>query len=93
MRGLTTGLKEPSEKGQRLIVTPIYSEDCSVDDCLLLFRGVKIGGYHEEMDGTRFERWFDGVLAQLLQGSVIVIGNWAIIMCWKKQCLRLLRAK
>lgn len=75
MRGLTTGLKQPSGKGQRLIVTHIGSEDGFVSGCLDIFRGTKTGDYHEEMDGTRFERWFGAVLPQLPQGSVIVMDN------------------
>ncbi|KAH8038778.1 hypothetical protein HPB51_003262 [Rhipicephalus microplus] len=36
--GLTTGLKQPSGKGQRLIVTHIGSEDGFVDGCLIDFK-------------------------------------------------------
>lgn len=75
MRGLTTGLKQPSGKGQRLIVTHIGSEDGFVEGCLDVFRGKKTGDYHEEMDGNRFERWFHTVLEKLPQGSVIVMDN------------------
>ncbi|KAM7312219.1 uncharacterized protein ISCGN_009124 [Ixodes scapularis] len=38
-------------------------------------RGQKTGDYHEEMDGARFEKWFDGVLDKLPTGSVIVMDN------------------
>ncbi|XP_040063080.1 uncharacterized protein LOC120837639 [Ixodes scapularis] len=75
MRGLTTGLKQPSGKGQRLIVTHIGSEDEFVPGCLDVFRGKKTGDYHEEMDGPRFEKWFDDVLQKLPTGSVIVMDN------------------
>ncbi|XP_040063883.1 uncharacterized protein LOC120838169 [Ixodes scapularis] len=75
MRGLTTGLKQPSGKGQRLIVTHIGSEDGSVPGCLDVFRGKKTGDYHEEMDGPRFEKWFDDVLQKLPTGSAIVMDN------------------
>lgn len=75
MRGLTTGLKQPSGKGQRLIVTHIGSEDGFIDGCLDVFRGKKTGDYHEEMDGTRFEKWFDTVLQKVPQRSVIVMDN------------------
>lgn len=40
-----------------------------------IVRGTKTGDYHEEVDGTRFERWFDAVLPQLPQGSVTVMDN------------------
>ncbi|KAM7281660.1 uncharacterized protein ISCGN_006325 [Ixodes scapularis] len=75
MRGLTTGLKQPSGKGQRFIVTHIGSEDGFVPGCLDVFRGKKTGDYHEEMDGPRFEKWFDDVLQKLPTGSVIVMDN------------------
>ncbi|XP_077560887.1 uncharacterized protein LOC144175731 [Haemaphysalis longicornis] len=71
-RGLTTGLKQP---GQRVIVTHIGSKDGFVDRCLDVFRGKKTGDYREEMDGPRFEGWFDGVLQRLPSGSVIVMDN------------------
>ncbi|KAM7303197.1 uncharacterized protein ISCGN_013178 [Ixodes scapularis] len=74
-RGLSTGLKQPSGKGQRLIVTHIGSDEGFVDGCLDVFRGQKTGDYHEEMDGARFEKWFDGVLDKLPTGSVIVMDN------------------
>ncbi|XP_077528282.1 uncharacterized protein LOC144139932 [Haemaphysalis longicornis] len=74
-RGLTTGLKQPSGKGQRVIVTHIGSKDGFVDGCLDVFRGKKTGDYHEEMDGPRFEGWFDGELQRLPSGSVIGMDN------------------
>ncbi|XP_037518373.1 uncharacterized protein LOC119395162 [Rhipicephalus sanguineus] len=73
--GLTTGLKQPSGKGQRLIVTHIGSEDGFVDGCLNVFRGQKTGDYHEEMNGSRFEGWFNDVLQKLPAGSVIILDN------------------
>lgn len=75
MRGLTTGLKQPSGKGQRLIVTHIGGKDSFDGDCMDISRGTKTGGYNEEMNGTNFERFFDTFLAQLPQGSVIVLDN------------------
>ncbi|KAH9364836.1 hypothetical protein HPB48_018977 [Haemaphysalis longicornis] len=75
LRGLTTGLKQPSGKGARLIVTHIGNEDGFVDGCLSVFKGTKSGDYHEEMDGEHFEAWFDSVLTKLPQGSVAVMDN------------------
>lgn len=40
-----------------------------------VFRCKKTGDYHEEMDGPRFESWFDGVLQRLPSGSVKVMDN------------------
>ncbi|XP_070386583.1 uncharacterized protein [Dermacentor albipictus] len=76
--GLSTGLKHPSGKGQRLIVTHIGGGDGFVDGCLNIFRGQKTGDYHEEMVVTRFlvesfEGWFNNVLQKLPAGSVIVL--------------------
>ncbi|KAM7306169.1 uncharacterized protein ISCGN_009909 [Ixodes scapularis] len=39
------------------------------------FRGQKTGDYHEEMDGARFEKWFEGVLDKLPRGNVIIMDN------------------
>ncbi|KAH9382421.1 hypothetical protein HPB48_020428 [Haemaphysalis longicornis] len=50
-RGLTTGLKQPSGREARLIVTHVDNED----GCLSVFKGTKSGDYHEEMDGEHFE--------------------------------------
>ncbi|KAH6921231.1 hypothetical protein HPB50_027780 [Hyalomma asiaticum] len=69
--GLTTGLKQPFGKGQRLIVTHIGSEDGFVDSCLGVFRGQKTGDYHEEMDGYRFEGWFSDVLQKDFKLSMV----------------------
>ncbi|KAH6920662.1 hypothetical protein HPB50_028352 [Hyalomma asiaticum] len=73
--GLITGPKQCSGKGQHLIVTHIGSEDRFVDGCLDEFRGQKTGDYHEEMDGNRFEGWFNDFLQKLPARSVIVLDN------------------
>lgn len=75
MRGPTTGLKQPLEKGQCFIITHVGSEDGFVAGCLDVYRGVKTGDYHKEMNGTRFETWFKAVLQNLSTGSVIVMDN------------------
>ncbi|KAH9368486.1 hypothetical protein HPB48_018714 [Haemaphysalis longicornis] len=61
-RGLTAGLKQPSGKGEHVIVTHIGSKYGFVDGCLDVFRGKNTGEYHEEMDGLRFENWLDSHL-------------------------------
>ncbi|KAH6922373.1 hypothetical protein HPB50_013413 [Hyalomma asiaticum] len=58
-------LKQPSGKGQRLIVTHIGSEDGFVDGCMDVFRGRKTGNYLEETDGNHFEGWFNDVVQEL----------------------------
>ncbi|KAM7295700.1 uncharacterized protein ISCGN_020973 [Ixodes scapularis] len=56
MHGFSTGLKPPSGKGQRLIVTHIGSEDGFVNGCLDVLCGQKTGDYHEEMNGAHLEK-------------------------------------
>ncbi|XP_070395453.1 uncharacterized protein [Dermacentor albipictus] len=73
--GLSTGLKQPSGKGQCLIVTHIGSEDGFINGCLDIFRGQKTADYHKEMDGNHFEGWFNDVLQKLPAGSIIVLDN------------------
>lgn len=74
-QGLTTGLKDPSGKGSRLIVLHIGSEDGFVEDGLLCFESKKTGDYHEEMTGEVFENWFAQILGRLAEHSVIVMDN------------------
>ncbi|XP_072143629.1 uncharacterized protein [Dermacentor andersoni] len=58
--GLSTGLKQPSGKRQRRIVTHIGSEDGFVDSCLDVFRGQETGDYHKEIDVFEdVEDWMD----------------------------------
>ncbi|XP_050042533.1 uncharacterized protein [Dermacentor andersoni] len=75
LRGLTTGVKQPFGKGQRLIATNVVSEDRFVDGCLNVFQGKKTGDYHKEMDGNRFETWFISVVLGLPPRRVIVMDN------------------
>lgn len=57
LRGLTTGLKNPS-KGRRLIVTHIGSNEGFLEDALWVFEAKKDDGdYHGEMDAHNFEKW------------------------------------
>ncbi|KAM7282786.1 uncharacterized protein ISCGN_000027 [Ixodes scapularis] len=74
-RGLSTGLKNPSGKGNRLIVTHFGGDQGFVEGCLDIFHGVKSGDYHDEMDGNRLEHWFDLFLTKVEPGSVIVMDN------------------
>ncbi|XP_072381874.1 uncharacterized protein [Diabrotica undecimpunctata] len=73
--GLSTGLKNPSGKGKRLIICHIGSEDGFVVDALWSFESKKSGDYHEEMDGKGFESWFEKTLPKLEANSVIVMDN------------------
>ncbi|XP_072380710.1 uncharacterized protein [Diabrotica undecimpunctata] len=73
--GLSTGLKNPSGKGKRLIICHIGSEDGFVADALWSFESKKSGDYHEEMDRKGFESWFEKTLPKLEANSVIVMDN------------------
>lgn len=75
LEGLSTGLKAPSGKGRRLIVTHIGSDTGFLDGGLLLFESKSTGDYHEEMNAQTFEKWFSSILARVEPGSVIVLDN------------------
>lgn len=75
VNGLTTGLKDPSGKGSRLIVLHIGSDDGFVENGLLLFQSKKTGDYHEEMTADVFEDWFREILGRLDDNAVIVLDN------------------
>ncbi|XP_040079734.1 uncharacterized protein LOC120851192 [Ixodes scapularis] len=75
MSGLTTGLKVPSGKGERVIVTHAGSDTGFVSGCLDVFRGTKKGDYHDEMDSKRFEAWFLHLLDFIESNIVIVIDS------------------
>jgi transposase len=76
LRGLSTGLQNPSGRGKRLVIVHIGSEDGFVEGGELVFEAKKgDGDYHDEMDGPRFEAWFQSVLPKLEPNSAIVIDN------------------
>lgn len=73
--GYSTGLKSPSGKGRRLIITHIGSNSGFLDGGLNVFESRKTGDYHEDMNAEVFEKWFASVLERVEPGSVIVIDN------------------
>lgn len=73
--GLTSGLKNPSGKGKRLIVVHIGSDTGFVEDAELLFESKLQSDYHEEMNGTVYLEWIKTVLPKLEPNSVIVMDN------------------
>jgi transposase len=76
LEGLTTGLKSPTGKGKRLIISHIGSEEGFVQDGLLIFEAKKgTEDYHQEMNAACFEEWFTNILTKVKQNSVIVIDN------------------
>lgn len=95
MRGLTTGQKEPSGKGKRLIILHIGSSDGFVPGGLLCFESkTNSSDYHDEMNGSTFFEWFVKILPLLKDNAVIVMDNAPYhsvkkdpipAMSWKKQ--------
>lgn len=76
LKGLTTGPKNPSGKGKRLIVVHIGSADGFVEGGLLCFESKKnTADYHDEINGDTFYDWFCGVLPRLKDNCVIVMDN------------------
>ncbi|XP_042147469.1 uncharacterized protein LOC120845180 [Ixodes scapularis] len=74
-RGLSTGLKNPSGEGSRLIVTHVGGDEGFVEGCLDIFHRVKSGDYYDEMDANRCECCFDLFLPKVEPGSIIVMDN------------------
>lgn len=75
LKGLSTGLKNPSGKGKRLIVVHIGSESGFVNNALWVFESHSSKEYHEEMTGDAFQEWFGKILPSLEVGSVVVLDN------------------
>jgi transposase len=73
--GLSVGLKNPSGKGQRLIICHIGSEKGFVEGGLLCFQSKSTKDYHEEMTGETFEKWFETISPKLDPNSVIIMDN------------------
>ncbi|XP_063382868.1 uncharacterized protein LOC134669294 [Cydia fagiglandana] len=75
-QGLSTGLKNPSGKGKRLILGHIGSSTGFLKEGELIFlAGTDDGDYHKEMNGANFEKWFDVILNNVEPNSVIVMDN------------------
>lgn len=75
LQGLSIGLRNPSGKGKRLIITHVGSERGFVSNGLMVFQSKSSGDYHEEMNGVVFGNYFKNLLPQLEDGSVIVLDN------------------
>ncbi|KAH9627806.1 hypothetical protein HF086_000191 [Spodoptera exigua] len=72
LEGLTTGLKNPSGKGKRLIISHIGSEEGFLEEGLMIFEAKKnCEDYHDEMNAVCFEKWFAGVLPKLRPNSIV----------------------
>lgn len=76
LKGLTTGPKNPTGKGKRLIVVHIGSSNGFVEGGLLCFESKKnTADYHDEMNGDSFYDWFCGILPLLDDNCIIVMDN------------------
>jgi len=76
LKGLTTGQKNPSGKGKRLIVVHIGSSDGFVVGGLLVFESKKnTSDYHDEMNDNTFYEWFSSILPLLKENAVVVMDN------------------
>jgi transposase len=73
---LKTTLATPLGKGKRLIICHAGSSKGWIKAPPLVFESKKTGDYHEDMDGTVFEKWFFGTLIPVLpRGATIVMDN------------------
>ena len=75
LEGFSTGIKAPSGKGKRLIITHIGSIDGFVKGGLLTFQSKHTGDYHEDMNADVFEEYFEQMIDLIPPNSVIVLDN------------------
>lgn len=96
LSGLSEGLKQPTGKGRRLIITHIGSDTGFVDGGLFVFESKTTREYHEEMTGEVFLEWFISVLPKLNPNSIIVMDNASYhsvkaervpVMAWRKDAI------
>ena len=75
--GLTTGLKNPSGRGARLIITDAGGEGGFIPNARSIFTAKKgDGDYYKEMNSTTYETWFrDQLIPNLRPNSIIVLDN------------------
>lgn len=69
LSGLTTGLKNPTGKGRRLILLHIGSEDGFVEGEEFIMESKKTLDCDEEMTSNVFINWFKGILSSLAPNS------------------------
>lgn len=92
--GLSTGAKNPTSKGNRLIVLHIGGEQGFVPESELIFECKGTGDYHESMNAEKFENWCQAMLPRLEPNAVVVMDNASYhsrrlektpVTSWKKQ--------
>ena len=75
MSDLTTGLKNRTGKGRRLILLHIGSDSGVLEGGELIIVSKQTVDYHERMKGEVFVNWMHNILPRLASNSVIVIDN------------------
>ncbi|XP_047541814.1 uncharacterized protein LOC125074529 [Vanessa atalanta] len=75
LEGLSTGAKNPTSKGNRLIILHIGGEEGFVPESELVFECKGTGDYHESMNAAKFENWFKEMLPRLEPNAVVVMDN------------------
>ncbi|XP_062532866.1 uncharacterized protein LOC134201642 [Bombyx mori] len=75
MEGLSTGAKNPTSKGRRLIVVHMGNENGFIEGADDVFESKNTSDYHESMDANRFEQWFENILPKLGENAVVVLDN------------------
>ncbi|KAJ8983151.1 hypothetical protein NQ317_016250 [Molorchus minor] len=75
LEGFSPGLKAPSGRGRRLIITHIGSDSGFLEYGLNVFESRKTGDYHEDMNSAVFETWFSSVLSSIEHGVIVVMDN------------------
>lgn len=75
--GTNNGLLTNISKGNRLIIVHAGGETGFVQNALLIFKsGTKSGDYHDDMNGTNYEKWLrEKLIPNLPHNSVIVTDN------------------
>ncbi|XP_022831023.1 uncharacterized protein LOC111359655 [Spodoptera litura] len=68
LEGLSTGAKNPTSKGNRLIILHIGGEEGFVPESELVFECKGTGDYHESMNAAKFENWVKEMLPRLRAG-------------------------
>ncbi|RVE43393.1 hypothetical protein evm_011978 [Chilo suppressalis] len=97
LEGLSTGAKNPTSKGNRLIVIHIRNEKGFLPGSQWVFENKATGDYHETMNAEGFENWFKNVLEKVDASAVIVMDNATYhsrrqerlpVTSWKKQNIK-----
>ena len=85
LKGLSTGLKNPSGKGERLLVTHAGGDNEFVPNAELIFKGSNSSGdYHKEMNSDVYELWFEEqLLPNIPENSVIVLDHYNTVIVIK----------